>query len=106
PPITHAYAPVLHCMLPPAFMQSDKLPDGQHTWPSHGSVSLSSIRLLQSLSTPSHTSGDGPTDPEHTFAPFTQIANPGLHWPTHFVMSPIGHASPQTCPTSIGFSST
>src|SRR5438105_4763365 len=66
----------------------------------------SSMVPLQSLSTPSHTSADGPTEPVHPFTPDEQVIVPALHWPTQFATSPPGQRVAHAAPTSVGLLST
>src|SRR5438093_254781 len=106
-PLLQVVAPARHSPMQPA-----RVPPGQllaQAMPTRGSwavVTLSSIAPLQSLSSPSQVSGEGPTEPEHTLAPFAQASVPGRHWPTQLAGSPPGHAEPHAVPTSIGLSST
>src|SRR5271167_4883547 len=66
---------------------------------------FSSVWPLQLLSTPLHTSGEGPTAPLQTVEPVWPIVVPALHRPVQLATSAPGQRSPQATPTSVAFSS-
>src|SRR5207249_1729252 len=74
-----------------------------HAEPTPGT---SSMTPLQSLSMPSHTSAEGPTEPAHTRAPLWQVIAPAWHWPTQPASRPPGQLAAHAAPTSVGALST
>src|SRR5438445_427414 len=66
----------------------------------------SSVRALQSLSLPSHTSAVGPVDPVQVRMPLAQVMVPALHSPMQLATTPPGQLVAQAAPTSVGLLST
>src|SRR5437870_1189838 len=93
-------------LLPPELAQSLLVPVGQQPWPAHASVRLSSTVPSQSSSLPLHVSSDGPTEPEHTSAPFWHRVTPDLHCPTQLPICLPGQRSAHAIPTPGTLSST
>ena len=100
PPV-HRNVVVLQRVPVPLFRQSARFPVGQHGLPAQGSERLSSVMPLQSLSMSSHTSTEGPVEPEHSFVPLLHTVRPALHGPTQLETRPPGQLPPQTMPTSV-----